>query len=88
MATNGRKSICYLSRGLYVWKNDTAMSESSIPAGLCKLNHGWNLSSVFLVSKEVHEAFYGKYNGIFCAYANSVYQASLWGGEGGAWERG
>ena len=29
VATNGSfgKSICYLSVGLYVWKNDTAMSE-------------------------------------------------------------
>ena len=36
--------------------------------------------------KEVHEAFYGKYNGIFRAYVNSVYQASPRGG--GAWGRG
>ena len=27
----------------------------------------------------MHGAFYGKYNGIFRACANSVYQASPWG---------
>ena len=27
----------------------------------------------------MHEAFYGKYNGIFCACASSVYQAFPWG---------
>ena len=32
------------------------------------------------MDKEVHEAFYRKYNGIFCTCANSVYQASPWGG--------
>ena len=30
----------------------------------------------------MHEAFYGKYNGIFRACANSVYQASPRGGGG------
>ena len=34
------------------------------------------------MDKEVHEALNGKYNGIFRACANSVYQASPWGGEG------
>ena len=44
---------------------------------------------VFLVSiifrirtREVHEVFYGKYNGIYRACANSVYQASPGGGPG------
>ena len=31
------------------------------------------------MDKEVHEAFYGKYNGIFRACTSSVYQASPWG---------
>ena len=36
------------------------------------------------MKKEVHEAFYRKYNGIFYACANSVYTRSLLGGgEGG-----
>ena len=30
----------------------------------------------------MHKAFYGKYNGIFRACANSVYQASPWWGPG------
>ena len=65
----------------HVCKNDTATSEKYIPAGFCKLNRRWNLSqenSVTLVStdKEVHKAFYRKYNGIFHACANSVQQAS------------
>ena len=34
------------------------------------------------MDKEVHKAFYGKYNGIFRACANSVYQVSSWGGGG------
>ena len=38
------------------------------------------------MDKEVHEAYYRKYNGMFCACASSVYQAFLWGG--GAWGRG
>ena len=38
------------------------------------------------MDKEVHEAFYGKYNGVFCTCASSVYQASPW--EGGAWGQG
>ena len=38
------------------------------------------------MDKEVNEAFYGKYNGIFRACVNSVYQASPRGG--GAWGRG
>ena len=38
------------------------------------------------MDKKVHKAFYGKYNGIFCACANSVYQASPGGDWGGAWE--
>ena len=33
------------------------------------------------MDKEVHKAFYGKYNGIFCACVSSVYQTSP-GGEG------
>ena len=37
------KSICYLSVGLYIWKNDTATSKSSIPAGFFKLNRLWSL---------------------------------------------
>ena len=34
------------------------------------------------MDKQVHEAFYVKYNGIFCACASSVYQTSPWGGLG------
>ena len=53
--------------------------KSSIPAGFYKFNHHWSLvekKTVFLViiifshmDKEVHEAFYGKYNRIFRACA-------------------
>ena len=32
------------------------------------------------MDKKVHEAFYEKYNGVFCACANCVYQASPRGG--------
>ena len=55
----------------------------SIPAGLCKLNRLYSVSQRKLcmynlphTDKEVHEAFYGKYNGIFRTCANNVYQAS------------
>ena len=37
---------------------------------------------------DIFEAFYGKYNRINRACANSVYQASPWGGGGEDWEQG
>ena len=65
--------------------------KSSIPAGFCKLNRRWSLVQRKLcilgyydlphTDKKVHEAFYGKYNGIVRACANSVYHH----GGGGAW---
>ena len=64
--------------------------KSSIPAGVLQVEslletsskkalYSW-LDNLPHMDMEVYEAFYGKDNGIFCACANSVYQASPRGG--------
>ena len=59
--------------------------KSSIPAGFCKLHCKLLLEyNLPHTDKEMHKAFYGKYNRVFCTCTNSVYQASPRGGGGGA----
>ena len=51
--------------------------KSSIPAAFCKLHCKLSLEYNLLhTDKEMHKAFYGKYNRVFRTCTNSVYQAS------------